>query len=280
MIYDKIYFIGTGHVGRACLTILANYCNQDELCCLSVDKEDVSIMKITSERLGIRFFKFDKTTLHEFLLGLREKILIISAHNKYIFTKDVVEKINITIINFHNAYLPEYRGRNAPTWEIFNQEKYGGATWHLVEPEIDTGDIIVQRKVPINANDTALDLLIRSAKAGIALFEENVAMFLSGDYVLRQSELPGKLYMSNQLPNDGWLDVNWSMAKAYAFLRAMDYKGWPIMPVPKVQMGGRECIIEGYKICEGSQEEGRRALRISDLDNSKELYCIFRLVDD
>lgn len=246
MVYDKVYFIGTGKVGSECLKILSAHMDVKKLSCLSVEVDFVPIIKKQCERLNIKNVILSQKELYDYMLSIAEKVLVISAHNQYIFPKAIVAKENITIINFHNAYLPEYRGRNAPTWEIFNQEEHGGATWHLVDASVDTGNIIVQEKVFIDARDTALSLLMKCALSGIKLFKNNVDNFLNETYQIMPKVQPGRLYYSKELPNDGYLDIYWTYDKVCRFLRAMDYKGMDIIPLPLIELEGCVYNIENY----------------------------------
>lgn len=65
----------------------------------------------------------DNSELALFLCTLHETTLIFSANNNYLCLKELVQKENVTIINFHNALLPNYPGRNATTWVIYRGEK-------------------------------------------------------------------------------------------------------------------------------------------------------------
>ena len=177
--HDKIFFIGTGRVARECLKVLNEH--RTDVTCLNVEHEDFPIVEPICKRLGIEFKSFDRDGLKDFLLDQRSDTLIVSAHNGYIFPRAITDSPNVTIINFHNAYLPDYRGHNAPTWEIFNGEAHGGATWHLVDSGIDTGSILVQTKVPISDDETALSLLTRSAQAGIELFRDHADELLNAE---------------------------------------------------------------------------------------------------
>jgi methionyl-tRNA formyltransferase len=62
-------------------------------------------------------------------------------------------------LNCHAGALPFYRGRNPLTWAIINGEAEFGVTVHWVDLGIDTGDIVVQVKVPIKPGDTYATLL-------------------------------------------------------------------------------------------------------------------------
>ena len=248
MMYEQVFFLGTGRVGSECLRILKDRCSMESLTCLAVEKEVIPTMQTTAKRLQVPYIFFEKNELKNFLMQQEKSTLLISAHNQYIFPKEVVEKYNLKIINFHNAYLPFYRGRNAPTWEIYNDEKFGGATWHEVNASIDTGKVIVQEKVLISQDEIALSLLMKCAQSGISLFKENVDSFLSGSYSAKELEQKTKLYKSNELPNEGFLDTNWDFASSYKFLRSMDYQQLKILPPPKINLNGNIYDIGGYEL--------------------------------
>ena len=60
--------------------------------------------------------------------------------------------------------LPFYRGRNPINWAIINGEKFYGVTIHFVDKNIDTGDIILQKKYRIFKNDTYKTILNKSVQ--------------------------------------------------------------------------------------------------------------------
>ena len=76
-----------------------------------------------------------------------------------IFGSFLVDKFKNKIINCHAGNLPFYRGRNVLNWVLINGEKYFGITVHYIDKNIDTGDIIVQKKYPINSKDNYNTLL-------------------------------------------------------------------------------------------------------------------------
>src|SRR3954453_12583858 len=58
-------------------------------------------------------------------------------------------------INVHGSLLPKYRGAAPINWAIINGEKETGVTTFKLKHEIDTGDILLQEKIPIGENETA-----------------------------------------------------------------------------------------------------------------------------
>jgi methionyl-tRNA formyltransferase len=61
-------------------------------------------------------------------------------------------------INVHGSLLPQYRGAAPINWAVINGEKETGVTTFKLKHEIDTGNILLQEKMPIGDNDTAGDI--------------------------------------------------------------------------------------------------------------------------
>ncbi len=83
-----------------------------------------------------------------------------------------------------------------------------------------------------------------------------------------------KLYLSSDIPNDGYLDLQWPLKKAYAFLRAMDYKMYPVMPRPKVKYKGEHYDILEYGLFDNSPWMEQRYIKFSEKNSNKNLYCL------
>ena len=68
-------------------------------------------------------------------------------------------------LNLHGSHLPRYRGRCPVNWVLIHGEKETGVTLHYMTPRPDDGDIVGQKRVPIDDNDTALSLHKKLAAA-------------------------------------------------------------------------------------------------------------------
>jgi natural product biosynthesis luciferase-like monooxygenase protein len=73
-------------------------------------------------------------------------------------------------INFHDGPLPRRAGLNTPAWAILQGDTQHGITWHLIEGDIDEGDILEQRLFDIAPDDTTLTLNTRAFEAAIESF--------------------------------------------------------------------------------------------------------------
>lgn len=77
-------------------------------------------------------------------------------------------------INLHGSLLPQYRGAAPINWAVMNGEKTTGVTSFFIEKEIDTGNILLQKEMPIGENMTAGELHDKLALLGAETIVETV----------------------------------------------------------------------------------------------------------
>ena len=112
----------------------------------------------------IKFLFIDyKNNIHaenKILLNLKNyKInLICLAGFMKILSKRIVNKYKDKILNIHPSLLPKYKGLNTHQRAIENNEKFSGCTVHFVTSRLDSGKIILQKKVKILKNETQKSL--------------------------------------------------------------------------------------------------------------------------
>ena len=71
-----------------------------------------------------------------------------------ILSKSFITLFNGKILNIHPSLLPKFKGLNTHERAIKNKEKYSGCTVHFVNSKLDSGKIIIQKKIKINKNET------------------------------------------------------------------------------------------------------------------------------
>ena len=71
-----------------------------------------------------------------------------------ILSKKFIQKFKGKILNIHPSLLPKYKGLNTHQRVIANKEKFSGCTVHLVNSKLDSGKIILQKKVRVLKSDT------------------------------------------------------------------------------------------------------------------------------
>ena len=75
-----------------------------------------------------------------------------------ILSKNFIKKFDGKIINIHPSLLPKYKGLNTHRKAINNKDKFAGCTVHFVTPKLDSGKIIMQKKIKVAAKDSPTSL--------------------------------------------------------------------------------------------------------------------------
>ena len=75
-----------------------------------------------------------------------------------ILSKNFIQKFKGKILNIHPSLLPKYKGLNIHERVLNNKEKYSGCTVHFVNSRLDSGKIILQKKVKISKKETKISL--------------------------------------------------------------------------------------------------------------------------
>ena len=101
-------------------------------------------------------FKKKKVAEKKILLELKKNNinLICLAGFMKILSKGFIKNFKGKILNIHPSLLPKFKGLNTHERAIRNKEIYSGCTVHFVNSRLDSGKIVLQKKVKIKKNDT------------------------------------------------------------------------------------------------------------------------------
>ena len=141
---------------------------------------------------GLEFAKKNKIKYHVINYSKRKqaelKILGYLIKNKVdliclagfmkILSSDFIRKLKKPILNIHPSLLPKYKGLNTHRRVIKNKDKFTGATVHLVTPKLDSGKIILQKKVRILKSDTEKTLAKKVLKIEHKLYPAAIEKIL------------------------------------------------------------------------------------------------------
>ena len=101
--------------------------------------------------------------------------LICLAGFMKILSPDFIKKFKGKILNIHPSLLPKYKGLNTHARAIKNKDKYSGCTVHLVNAKLDSGKIILQKKIRIFKKDTVYKLKERVQKQEYKLYPKAIS---------------------------------------------------------------------------------------------------------
>ena len=126
----------------------------------------------------IKTFHFANTKQSEnkilYLLAKKKIKFICLAGFMKILSYHFINKFDGKIINIHPSLLPKYKGLNTHMRAIRNKEKFSGCTVHYVTSKLDSGKIILQKKVKIKLNDTEKTLRKKILKEEHKLYIEAI----------------------------------------------------------------------------------------------------------
>ena len=121
--------------------------------------------------------KAEKIALNE--LKKKKIKLVCLAGFMRILSKNFIRNFEGKIINIHPSLLPKYKGLNTHRRVLINSEKYSGCTVHYVNSKLDSGKIILQKKVKVFKNDTVKKLSQRILKQEHYLYPKALSKILN-----------------------------------------------------------------------------------------------------
>ncbi len=138
-----------------------------------------------AEKNRIRFlvvnYQNKKKAENNILLKLKKNNidLICLAGFMRILSKKFVDDYKNRILNIHPSLLPKYKGLNTHKKVILNKEKFTGCTVHVVNSKLDSGKIILQKKLKILKKDNEKTLAKRLLRLENKLYPKAIIKFIS-----------------------------------------------------------------------------------------------------
>ena len=151
--------------------------------------------------------------------------ILISIYYRFIISKDILNVCEGKAINLHPSLLPNYRGCSSLTWAMINNEREVGFTYHYIDEGIDTGNILLQKPLPIYEWDTQGSLYYRVMFEALAYLNEGIEKVLAGDP--GQVQLSKGTYYKRGCPFNGEIQPDWSHEDIVRFIKAMTFPPYP-----------------------------------------------------
>ena len=131
---------------------------------------------------------------------------VISYGYKHIIKKSIIDSSEAKLINLHISFLPWNRGAHPNFWSFFDDTPKG-VSIHFIDEGIDTGNIILQKKVKFKKNEDTFSSTYKRLKIEIeSLFLENIENIFNGNYVSKPQSAKGSFHVKSDLPVNlsGW----------------------------------------------------------------------------
>ena len=118
--------------------------------------------------------QFERNCLFE-IKKRKIKFLCLAGFMK-ILSNDFIKNFRHKIINIHPSLLPKYKGLNTHKRVLSNKEKYSGSTVHFVTSKLDSGKIVLQKKILLDKNETEISLKRKILKQEHKLYSQSIIL--------------------------------------------------------------------------------------------------------
>ncbi len=180
-----------------------------------------------ARQLGIHLLQPERlksAAVLEEVSDLRPDLLVTVAYGR-IVPRALLELPALGAINLHPSLLPLYRGASPIQAAIAAGDSMTGVTIAYMTEELDAGDIVLQRKVPIRPEETAGELEARLAAEGASLLVEAVGLIARGEASRRPQDHARATYVGRLTKADGAL--MWSQPARELVNRVRAMNPWP-----------------------------------------------------
>ena len=126
-----------------------------------------------------------------------EPDLLISIAGNQIFKQPLIDLAPKGCLNLHTALLPKYRGLMPSFWVLKNNERETGVSVFFVDKGIDSGPILVQKKLPISEKMSQAELIKKSKKLGMDAIIEAINLIHNGNFNLIPNPNEEKTFFSH-----------------------------------------------------------------------------------
>jgi methionyl-tRNA formyltransferase len=158
------------------------------------------------------------------LKDFQPNLMVVVAYGQ-ILPKSVLKIPKYGAVNIHASLLPKYRGAAPIAWAILKGEKVTGVTTMVMDEGMDTGDILLQAEVPVDAEDTCQTLHDRLASLGARLLTETLEKMKEGNIRPFPQDHVKATYAPPLKKEDGHIDWKKEAGEIDRQVRAFD--PWP-----------------------------------------------------
>ena len=156
----------------------------------------IKVRLVICNKIGANGLKYAKKSKIKFYINNYKKInisekqillklnkneidLICLAGFMKILSKKFIQKFKKPILNIHPSLLPKYKGLNTHERVLKSNDRFTGSTVHLVTPKLDSGKIILQKKIKISTSDNKKTLEKKILNIEHKLYPKAIVKFLT-----------------------------------------------------------------------------------------------------
>lgn len=230
----KIIYMGTPEYAVPPLKALVEEGHEVVLCVTQPDKQKGRGKKVmfppvkeAAVELGIPVLQPVRVKEEEMVEQLRKlnpELIVVAAFGQ-ILSKEILELPKYGCINIHASILPKYRGASPIQWTVINGDEEAGVTTMQMDEGIDTGDILLCRKLVPDEKETYGSLQEKLSIAGAKLIIETVCALENGTLTRTPQDEEASTHTRMMHKEMGNLDFSKSAQELERLIRGLN--PWP-----------------------------------------------------
>ena len=309
----KVVYMGTPDFSVGALEAIINSGHEVTAVVTQPDKPkgrskelQISPVKACAQKYNLPVFQPVKIKEAEAVAKLREfeaDIFVVAAFGQ-ILSKEILTMPKYGCVNIHASLLPKYRGASPIQWAVLNGEEVSGVTIMQMDEGIDTGDILMQETVTLDAKETGESLFDKLALCGADLIVKALDAIEAGRVTPIKQDESASTHVGMLKKEFGKMDFSQSAVvlerkirglnswpSAYTYMKGKTLKIWDADVVPadkgiKAQCGEvLEVTKDSFHVMTGNgvlaikevQLEGKKRMDVKSflLGNTIEKGMIF-----
>ncbi|OXM54440.1 methionyl-tRNA formyltransferase [Amycolatopsis alba] len=175
-----------------------------------------------AEANGIRTLLRQRPDDAELLAELKEADLdLIVANNwRTWLPPEIFEMPRHGTLNVHDSLLPAYAGFSPLIWALINGEQEVGLTAHMMDADLDAGDIVLQRSVQVGPKDTTTDLFHRTVDLIAPITTDAIELIEKGNFTPVKQDRSKASFFHKRALQDSLIDWSWPADEIERLVRA------------------------------------------------------------
>ena len=186
----------------------------------------------------------------ELIKELAPDCIVVAAYGK-ILPKAMLDLPKYGCINVHGSLLPKYRGSAPIQWSVINGEKETGVTIMQMAEGVDTGDMLYQKAIPINIDDTAESMFNKLSDLGGEMIAEALDMLEKGELTAEKQD--EALATHAPMLDKSIAEIDWHKPALEVHNLVRGLYSWPIA---QTTLHGKKLKIYRTSLGKGNGEAG------------------------
>lgn len=211
----KIIFFGSSHFAVPALEALIK--SIDEVCCVVTQPDKKrgrhlhlgwTDVKVAAKEAGLEVFQTENINsfaAQEYLTRYHADLFVIIAYGQ-ILSQAILDIPKVFALNLHASLLPKYRGAAPINWAIMAGEETTGLTIIQVTRKMDSGPMLIQKKVAIDKGDDSITLEDKLRRLGADLLLEALSEIKNNTYKLTTQDEKKVVFAPKLKKDDGYID--------------------------------------------------------------------------